>query len=78
MDVLQSEIKKLLTIADEKGSHVMSANEVLERQGVSSNAVYQSRKNGNKLDKISAYERIQEIVNGNPDVFGETVEENHH
>lgn len=71
----REEIKILLGITDKKGSHVMDAKEVMKRTGRTSNAVYQSRKNGNKLDKLAAYERIQEITF--PDVFGETVEEDH-
>lgn len=71
----KAEIKKLLSITGEHGTHVMTAKEIVERSGKSLNAVYQSRRNGNKLDKLAAFERIQEIAN--PDVFGETVEEDH-
>ena len=79
MVAVKNEIKRLLMITDEKGTHVMMAKDVVKATGLSANAVYQSRKNGNKLDKLAAFNRIQELVDKHPEVLcsGDCGEEEH-
>lgn len=56
---MNEEIRRILTI-NESGKHYFDAKDVAKFHGVSLNAVYSSRKQANKLDKLMAFEVLKE------------------
>ena len=56
------EIIKLLEVKDENGNFALDVKEVMDAQGKSSNAVYASRKGDCKLDKLTAFDKIKELI----------------
>lgn len=66
---MADEIKRLLAIKDASGNFVLDADEVAELTGKKRNAVYESRKNDCKLDKLAIFEKVKQIVDaGEKDV----------
>lgn len=59
------EILKLLAIKDENGDFVIDANEVAKAQNKSLNAVYTSRKGSCKLDKLTAFDKVRDLIEKN-------------
>ena len=57
-----ADLKKLLAIKDSDGKFVLSADEVAKITGKKRNAVYESRKNDCKLDKLAIFEKIKEEI----------------
>ena len=57
-----AELKKLLAIKDADGKFVLEADEVAKITGKKRNAVYESRKNDCKLDKLAIFEKVKEII----------------
>lgn len=56
------EILKLLAIKDENGVFIIDASEVAKAQNKSLNAVYASRKGQCKLDKLTVFDRVQDLI----------------
>ena len=59
---MNEKVKKLLSVRDENGKHTFEAKDVSEFHKVSLNAVYNSRKVGDKLDKLMAFAKMQEAI----------------
>lgn len=55
-------ILKLLEVKDENGNFALDVKEVMQAQNKSSNAVYASRKGDCKLDKLTAFDKIKELI----------------
>lgn len=59
---MNDKVKKLLSVRDENDKHIFEAKDVASFHDVSLNAVYNSRKVGDKLDKLMAFAKMQEAL----------------
>jgi len=59
---MNENVRKLLSIKDSRGKYNFKAKDVSEFHKVSLNAVYTSRKVGDKLDKLMAFAKMQETM----------------
>jgi hypothetical protein len=59
---MDKKIKEILQIHDENGKYFFSGKEVAEFHSVSLNSVYSSRKVGNKLDRLLAFEKLKQLL----------------
>lgn len=57
-----AELKELFAIKDAKGNFVLDADEVAKLTGRKVNAVYESRKNDCRLDKLAIFEKAKELI----------------
>ena len=62
---MMEKLNKLLSIKNADGVYMLDADEVAKIVGKSRNAVYESRKAGEKLDKLAIFEKVKEIVKEN-------------
>lgn len=59
---MNGSVKKLLSLKDENDKYIFEAKDVAKFHKVSLNAVYNSRKVGDKLDKLMAFEKMKEAI----------------
>ena len=59
---MNDSVKKLLSVKDENNKYIFEAKDVSEFHKVSLNAVYNSRKVGDKLDRLMAFSKMQEAI----------------
>lgn len=62
---MMADVKRLLSIKDVEGEFILDAKDVAKAQDKSLNAVYASRKSDCKLDKLTAFDKIKDLVDAN-------------
>jgi len=58
---MYEKIKEVLKLK-KNGRYIYKAKEVAKFHGVSLNAVYNSRKKGNRLDKLMVFDKLSDII----------------